>query len=348
MARGFSKASLVNYRQVATGPRTTPLTDPRGLRLPTQISIGRVHVFSRDEHSVILLPECRYWDEFEIDNPDADWREEPEAFDCFKISLAYDLIGQEHPRIVPLLGRDAWTGLPILQKPSYGSLHNFFEEYASKLYTVRAEATPPVDRIKPEFLPLVYQWSLHLLLALVLIHSHDITYGDMLEENCWISAESLDVSLAGFVASEFCDPSTGGLCPGLFLTFDEFSPESLPLSRKVKYPTHATDMFMFGRLIYSIMTSHMPGEGMGRSPGETKRLMGSEDWMPDLEDEFMGKILHKCWRFDFDTIGELQSEVQALVESYGWSVKGDVLEGLDIDHIKTLLQGSILPIVSIE
>jgi hypothetical protein len=105
----------------------------------------------------------------------------------------------------------------------------------------------------------------------------------------------------------------------------------------VQEPTLATDMFMFGRLVYCIMTSYMPGEGMGHGSGETKRLMENEDWMPDLEDEFMGKILHKCWRFDYDTIGELQSEVQALVESYGWPVNGDELQGLDIDHIKALL-----------
>ncbi|KAL6915180.1 hypothetical protein ACHAP8_005771 [Fusarium lateritium] len=341
MARGYLRAPLTTYRQVATGPRTTPLTDPRGVHLPRQISIGLVDVFSRDANSVIFVPDSRFWDDRETDGPDAPWRQDPEAFDCFKTSCAYDLIGQEHPRIVPLLSRDAWTGLPILRKPSYGSLYNFFEEYTSKLYTVRAEATSPNDRIKPEFLPLAYQWSLQLLSALVLIHSHDIAYGDFLMESCWLSAESLDVSLAGFIFSEFRDTSTGGLCPGRFLHGDEFSPRSLPLSRMVRDPTLGTDMFLFGKLIYCIMTSCEPGEGMGRGPGETARLMREEDWMPDLEDEFMGKILHKCWRFEYGTVQDLQSEVQALVESYGWSIDGDKLEGLDTDHIKTLLQGSL-------
>jgi hypothetical protein len=182
---------------------------------------------------------------------------------------------------------------------------------------------------------------LQLLSALVLIHSHNIAYGVFLEESCWISAESLDISLAGFIYSDFRDPEKGWQFRGDFITGLEFSPESLPPSRMVRDPTLGTDMFMFGTLIYRIMTSYEPGEGMGHGLGETARLMRDGDWLPDLEDEFMGKILHKCWRFEYDTVEELQSGVQALIESYGWSVKGDELEDLDIDHIKTLLQGNI-------
>ncbi|KAH6962706.1 hypothetical protein DER45DRAFT_516965 [Fusarium avenaceum] len=334
-------APLETYYRTATGPRTTPLTDPKGAHLPRDIDFGLVHVFSRDEHSVVFQPRCRFWHRFEADNPDANWREDPEAFYCFKTSFAYNLIGEEHPRIVPVLGQDAWTGLPILQKPSYGSLRNLFGEYQSKLYTVRAGAASPDDRIKPEFLPLAYQWSLQLLSALVLIHSRDIAYGEIIPDSCWLSAESLDISLAGFIGSEFRDPATGWFFPGYFFTSIEFSPSLLPPSRMVQEPTLATDMFMFGRLIYCVMTSYMPGEGMGHGPQETERLMRDEEWMPDLEDEFMGRVIHKCWRYDYDTIEDLQSEVQALIESYGWSINGDEVEELDIDHIKTLLQGSL-------
>ena len=239
-----------------------------------------------------------------------------------------------------VLGQDAWTGLPILRKPTYGSLWNFLEEYEEKVYIAQAGATLPNTRIKPEFLPLAYQWSLQVLSALVLMHSHEIAYGEIIEACCWLSAESLDMSLAGFYGSEFHDPSTGWNCPGWFFTSNEFSPKSLPPSRSVRKPTLKTDMFMFGRLVYCIMTSHMPGEGMGRKSGETARLLRDEDWMPDLEDEFLGSILHKCWRFDYKNIEELQSEVRALVESHGWSIVEDKLEGLDIERIKTLLGGA--------
>ncbi|KAF5653818.1 hypothetical protein FHETE_11371 [Fusarium heterosporum] len=337
----LGKPGLETQYRTATGPRTIPLTDPNGIRLPREISIGRVNVFSRDANSVIFHPSCRFWVDDEVDEPDAPWREDYEAFQCFKTSYAYDLIGEEHPRIVPRLDQDAWTGLPILRKPTYGSLWNFFEEYTSKLYTVRAEATAPNDRIKPEFLPLVYQWSLQLLSALVLIHSHNIAYGVFFEESCWISAESLDISLAGFIASDFRDPEKSWQFRGDFITGHEFSPESLPPSRMVRDPTLGTDMFMFGNLIYRIMTSCEPGEGRGHALGETARLMRDEDWMPDLEDEFMGKFLHKCWRFEYNTVQELQNQVQAHVESCGWTVNGDKLEELDINHIKTLLQGSL-------
>jgi hypothetical protein len=94
-------APLGIYYRTAIGPRTTPLTDPKGAHLPRDIDFGLVHVFSRDEHSVIFQPHCPFWHKFEADNPDANWREDPEAFYCFKTSFAYDLIGEEHPRIVP-------------------------------------------------------------------------------------------------------------------------------------------------------------------------------------------------------------------------------------------------------
>ncbi|RGP61413.1 hypothetical protein FLONG3_10527 [Fusarium longipes] len=323
----LAKPGLETHYRTATGPRTTPLTDPNGIRLPREISIGRVNVYSRDENSVIFKPSCRFWvDSEEVDEPDASWREDYEAFQCFKTSR---------------LDQDAWTGLPILQKPTYGSLWNFLNEYTSKLYTVKAEATSPKDRIKSEFLPLVYQWTLQLLSAVVLVHSHDIAYGVFSKESCWLSAESLDISLAGFVNSDFRDPEKGWQFRGDFFDGSDFLPESLPPSRMVRNPTLGTDIFMFGNLIYGIMTCHAPGEGKGHGPGETERLMRDEDWMPDLEDEFMGKIVHKCWRFQYDTVEELQSEVRALIESYGWTVSGDELEELDIDHIKTLLQGSL-------
>ncbi|CAG2006803.1 unnamed protein product [Fusarium graminearum] len=341
MARSiYNQAPLETRYRTATGPRTIPLTDPQGARLPRPITIGFVNVLSRDADSVIFQPSCRYWVRKEADAPDAWWREDPAAFACFKTSFAYEMVGEEHPRIVPVVGQDTWTGLPLLRKPSYGSLGDFFEEYESKLYTVGAQATWPDSRIKPGLLPLAYQWSLQLLSALMLIHSHDIAYGEIDHSSCWISAESLDISLAGFVGSDFHDPATGWYCPGGLYNSYEFSPESLPLSRRVSVPTIATDMFIFGRLIYCIMTSHMPGDGMGRGPGETERLIENEDWIPDLEDEFLGNILHKCWRFEYGTIEELQSEVQDLIESYGWSIKGDKIEGLDIDYIKTLLQDS--------
>ncbi|CAG1994352.1 unnamed protein product [Fusarium graminearum] len=161
MARSiYNQAPLETRYRTATGPRTIPLTDPQGARLPRPITIGFVNVLSRDADSVIFQPSCRYWVREEADAPDAWWREDPAAFACFKTSFAYEMVGEEHPRIVPVLGQDAWTGLPLLRKPSYGSLGDFFEEYESKLYTVGAQATLPDSRIKPGLLPLAYQWSL--------------------------------------------------------------------------------------------------------------------------------------------------------------------------------------------
>ncbi|KAF5557751.1 hypothetical protein FNAPI_5344 [Fusarium napiforme] len=331
MARGVrNKAQLGTYYRTATGPRTVPLTDPQGRHLRWPIDIGDIHVYSRDAESVIFIPSSRFWVENQADDPDALWREDTEAFDCFKTSYAYNMIGQEHPRIVPVTGQDAWTGLPILKKPSYGSLWTFIQNYGSQVYTTQADAAPPTSRIKREFRPLAYQWSLQLLSGLSLIHSRGIAYGELIETNCWISAGSLSMALAGFLGSDFTDPSNGWNFPGTFFSGIEFSPEYLPLSRAVRVPTSKTDIFMFG-------------DGLGRDWGVTERLMAEEDWMPDLEDEFMGRILHKCWKFEYEDIQELQRDVQTFIEGQGWTVRGDELEGFDADSIHRQLESNFVP-----
>jgi serine/threonine protein kinase len=183
---------------------------------------------------------------------------------------------------------------------------------------------------------------LQLLSALSLIHSRGIAYGEITEENCWLTTGSLSIALAGFVGADFQDPSNGWNLPGHFFSGIEFSPHNLPLERKEKYPTRKTDMFVFGRLVYELMTSHMPGNGLGRDWGETERLVEEEDWMPDLEDEFMGKIVHKCWKFEYEDVEELQREVQALIEAQGWSIKGDELEGFDANSIQRELEANFV------
>ncbi|RBA15498.1 hypothetical protein FPRO05_12572 [Fusarium proliferatum] len=342
MARSYhNKPSLATTYRTATGRRTVPLTDPQGLRLRFPIDIGGTSVFSRDADSVIFIPHCRFWtDGPEDDDPDADWREEPGGFVCFKTSYAYNMIGQEHPRIVPVIGQDAWTGLPILQKPTYGSLWNFLGNYESQLYATQEDSAPPTTRMKPEYRPLAYQWSLQLLSALSLIHSHGIAYGEINGENCWITAGSLSISLAGFVGSEFHDPSTRYNLSGWFFTDTDYAPDKLPLDRAVKVPTLKTDMFYFGSLVYEFMTGRMPGLEDSR---ETRRLIVEEDWMADLEDRFMGKIVRKCWRFEYEDIEELQGEVQAFIEACGWSIRGDELEGFDAHSIHRELEANFVP-----
>ena len=102
MARSYhNKAPLAKLYRTGTGPRTIPLTDAKGIRLPREISIGPVNVWSRDDHSVILVPSSRDWDDEEADDPDAPWQQDAEGYACLKTSFAYDIIGQEHPGIVP-------------------------------------------------------------------------------------------------------------------------------------------------------------------------------------------------------------------------------------------------------
>ncbi|KAF5581776.1 hypothetical protein FPCIR_9949 [Fusarium pseudocircinatum] len=311
MARSYhNKPSLERTYRTATGRRTAPLTDPQGLRLRFPLDIGGTSVFSRDANSIIFIPHCRFWTDSSKDNdPDAWCRQ------------------------------DAWTGLPILQKLTYGSFWNFLGNYESQIYATQEDFAPPTIRLKSEFRPLAYQWSLQLLSALSLIHSHGIAYGEIYEENCWITAGSVSISLAGFVGSEFRDPSTGYNLPGWFFTDTDFAPDKLPLDRAVGVPTLKTDMFYFGGLVYEFMTSHVPGLESFR---EIRRVV-AEGWMPDLEDEFMGKVIHKCWKFEYEDIEELQSHVQAFVEAQGRTNKGDELEGFDAYSIYRELEANFVP-----
>lgn len=235
------------------------------------------------------------------------------------------------------MGQDAWTGLPILAKPSGGTLEQFIEKHLFRLYTEPLESA--FSRIKKDFLPLAYQWSLQIASALCTIHSHGIAYGEITDALCWLSSPSLSISLAGFLGAEFQDTEKNWNFPGFFYSGEDFSPKYSNHEYGSKSPTVKTDIFIFGRIVYLMMTSLSPGDGMDKSWEEISQMVRDEEW-PTLEHEYLGAIVHKCWNFGYDSMEEVLDELKALIQAEGWGIKGeDELDGLDINLIHRKLTG---------
>lgn len=195
------------------------------------------------------------------------------------------------------------------------------------------------SRIKKDFLPLAYQWSLQLASALRLIHSRGIAYGEITDATCWLSSPSLSISLAGFLGAEFQDVEKNWNFPGYFYSGEDFSPKYSKHEHASKSPTVKTDIFIFGRIVYLMMTSQSPGDGMDKSWEEISQMVRDEDW-PAIEPEYLGNILHKCWNFRYERMEEVTSELKAAIQAQGWEIKGDdELEGLDLDLIHQKLNG---------
>ena len=219
-----------------------------------------------------------------------------------------------------VLGQDAWTGLPILAKPSGGTLGEYIEKHQSRLYSEPLQSS--ACRIKPDFLPLAYQWSLHLVSALSLIHSHDIAFGEIVDNACWLSSPSLSISLAGFVTADF--KHDGLHYHGSLNSGQSFSPMSLSLRRGDSriIPALQNDLFIYGRIVYQIMTSQMPGDGMSKSYDEIEQMVRDHDW-PTLERQYLGHIVHKCWNYEYRDVEELKGELESFLESEGWEIEGE-------------------------
>lgn len=87
-------------RRVTLKPsREDERPDPIPLRSPGfSADLGLVEATQLDHDSVILLPEEYIHDP--DDAPDADWRYGSNAGRCWKTTLVYEQIGQNHPHIV--------------------------------------------------------------------------------------------------------------------------------------------------------------------------------------------------------------------------------------------------------
>jgi serine/threonine protein kinase len=193
------------------------------------------------------------------------------------------------------------------------------------MYRVPLDAV--TSRVQPAYRPLMYQWALHLISVLPFLHERHIILGDYNLGHFWLSSDPhLSVSLVGFVNAGSWRRSDGMLYSCSRTSGKAFHALKIGFH---KYTTQ-TDLFLYGCIVYELMTGFWPGDRMEKSRQEIEIMISRKEW-PVLETEHMGEIVRKCWNGEFEDAEQVKVEVVAFLERLGWSITGnDDLEGFDV------------------
>jgi hypothetical protein len=284
--------------------------------------------------SELLMGPIEYEDRDDI-GEDAEWREAHYTDKCWKTTDIYQHIAP-HPNVVRFLRPDPWTWLPVLANPGGPHLEAFLKANRTEMYEQRENdstnnRTTACARVRTKHLNLVYQWAIHLAKALEHIHSYSfdmtpvpkisIVFGDLIIENCWLSASGTSLSLLGFLNAGY---RTRSSC----LHFGDHSLSSYGFDPLPKLATMQTDLFLWGSIVYELMTSHHPSQGQGLEWVDIKTLVSRREW-PRLETVYLGNVVRKCWADEITSAVELVVALRKAVTDMGVAL-GDDDEILDL------------------
>jgi serine/threonine protein kinase len=284
---------------------------------------------------LLMMPaEYEYRDDI---GEDAEWRTNANgnASKCWKTTEIYQHISH-HPNVVRFLRPDPWTWLPVLANPGGPHLSKFLEANQTEMYEQRENdstdnKTTACARIRGKYLNLVYQWAIHLAKALEHIHSYSfdmtpvpkisIIFGDLSIDKCWLSSSGTILSLLGFLNAGYRTRSSC-LHVGRHRTcYNGFDP--LP-----RYATMQTDLFMWGCVVYELMTGHYPGQGQGLEWKDVALLVPRREW-PRLETMYLGDVVRRCWADEITSAAGLVVAVRKALTDMG-AVIGDEDEVRDV------------------
>ncbi|KAL4882166.1 hypothetical protein BJY04DRAFT_217488 [Aspergillus karnatakaensis] len=286
-----------------------------------------------DSNSVVLMtkefshafdeysdpPLSRYTNEDHVANRGDTSADEHRAW---KTSRVYEVIGGSHPRLVRFIQRDPWTALPIVERPSGGTLSGFCRGISLAFF----------------------QWALQLLSGLAFIHSKNVVLGDLHKQVCWLQSPSpatLDISILGFLDAVYTDPRNYIRYMNDNWGYEhDFHPKLIP-GRGVgpggrwdrDMATVQTDLFLWACLVFELLTGDWPGEDRERDLGEIQAIIDRRLW-PRLEGEGkeaegLNGFLRKCWEFAYFDAGEVKRDLGRALKEAGW-----VLEGIEVDGIQ--------------
>ncbi|KAF7113949.1 hypothetical protein CNMCM5793_006132 [Aspergillus hiratsukae] len=289
--------------------------------------IDTISVNQLDDKFVVLLASCHddameggMLDEF----PGPDGSEGPREVTSdlkrvWKTTAVYEQIAEDHPRLVRFDRRDPFFGVPILNMPST-TLEDFLDRHKSTMYDA------DTNRIVPKYRPLIYQWALHLISGLSFVHSKDVVFGDLRIEVCWLEKD-LSLKLLGFLDAVYQAPRFGTRYINQLGRYEQeqFHPCHKPRWDSLLATTQ-TDLFVWGCLIYQLMTGFWPGHERQRSDAEIRAMFVSRQW-PSLEPEYLGGIVRKCWDYQYRDVEHLKTDLIRFLTDEGWEVDGDELRG---------------------
>jgi serine/threonine protein kinase len=201
-------------------------------------------------------------------------------------------------------GRDPWTALPILAKPSNLPLNEFIEQQRTVMYNAPLDAV--TSRILPSYRLLAYRWALHIADGLTFVHAHDVIFGDLDLSQCWLSSDAdLSLSLAGFVHASFKYRARWDRVIPAYRT----NPNGFHPLEHQREATKQTDIFLFGCVLYQIMTGFWPATQSELSGWQQEASLILQQAWPLLEEEYMGEIVHKCWNNKFTSTEQLKAAI---------------------------------------
>lgn len=348
-----------DLRPASTGKRPVPI--PPGF----YADLDQVCARPLNEESMILAPtdgwsfnEQGKYDEEAYDAS----RTHSDMSRCWQATLAYERFGGiQHPNLLRcvfednngvllhkcfhfhvteadrdgrFLSRDPWTAFPILETPPGMPLCKFLKKNKQSMYSTPLDTLS--TRVLPEYHHVIYKWALDLITALAFVHSEDIVFGTLGQENCWISMEKPEpipedssLSVFGFIDAGFKNkpeeksvdaralrgfigwmPGRGGYSyPGDW----DRSPYHYWSVRKRDYgPTKQTDLYLYGCVLYELMVGIESGTPFQRDVAEKIKARES----PALEAEYMGDIVLKCWKEEFKSADEVKAEVERYIQMH--------------------------------
>jgi hypothetical protein len=291
---------------------------------------------------LIMMP-VGYEDRDDI-GADAKWRthENGNADRCWKTTTIYQHIGH-HQNMVRFLRPDPWTWLPVFANPGGPHLRKFLDANRTEMYEQRDNdstnnKTTACARVRQISLNRVYHWAMHLAKALEHVHSYSfdmtpvpkisIIFGYLSIGQCWLSSSGTSLSLLGFLNAGYRTRSSCLHVGNHSICSNGFEP--LP-----QYATMQTDLFLWGSVVYELMTGHYPGNGQGLEWEDIKMLVSRREW-PRLEKAYLGDVVRKCWADEITSATELVNAVRKAATDMGIALNDDddmldlSLEGLTI------------------
>ena len=142
-----------------------------------------------------------------------------------------------------------------------------------------------------------------------------IILGDLSIDQCWLSSSGPSLSLLGFLNAGYRTRSSCLHVVDHNVCFNGFEP--LP-----KYATMQTDLFLWGSVVYELMTDHFPGDGQGLEWKDIEVLVSRRE-CPRLETMYLGDVVLKCWAEEITSAAELMVAVRRALTEMGVVLEAD-------------------------
>lgn len=199
-------------------------------------------------------------------------------------SIIYNRLGS-HPCIIKYLY--TYNGMLVLERLQY--------PLRKRLQDLRdAGALPPAKN--------VLQWALQVSQGLQYAHSRYVFQVDIGPHNVLLDWDE-DAKLSDFAGSSI-DGSAPSVLP---------SPHSEHPNLPSMKPSIRSEMCALGSTLYEVETTQQPYHD--KSDKDIEELFGAEHF-PDTSALMLGEVIRKCWKTEYEDVGEVVKDVTCVRDKY--------------------------------